>query len=189
MNAVTNLLREFDVVTEEYNRQKAAVTEQLKPQFHDIFKDYLEAHPCIEQLEVVAYTPYFMDGDECIYSVGTLGATLVDFEVDYAAEFFESYSDHFSEALTYLKHGTIPAQKWSSKSDVEWNDYWVRTNQELLDLGVEKLEAIVAAREAGKDLVLAVATIPDDVFRDMFGDHVKVIIDRDGVRTEEYDHD
>lgn len=35
----------------------------------------------------------------------------------------------------------------------------------------------------------AFTKIPDDVFENMFGDHVYVVVDRDGVTVEEYDHD
>lgn len=187
MNAVTTLLREFDAVTEEYNKAKLAVTEKLKPQFHDIFKDYLEAHPCIATLEVIAYTPYFSDGDECIYSVGELGATLVDYEVDYAPEFFDSYTNDFKTAVELLRDGIEPSHKHSKAENYAAD--WKARNSDLLELGLEKLEAIVVAQEAGRDLQSTVASIPDDVFRDLFGDHVKVTIDRDGVTTDSYDHD
>lgn len=187
MNAVSNLLREFDAVTADYTKAKLAVTEKLKPQFHDIFKDYLEAHPCIETLEVVAFTPYFSDGDECIYSVGDLGATLVDYEVDYAPEFFEGYLNGFKTGLLLLRDGVEPTLSWSKSENYAAD--WKARNTDVLELGIEKLEAIVAAQEAGRELQSTVASIPDDVFRDMFGDHVKVTIDRNGVTTDAYDHD
>lgn len=190
MNAVATMLREFDAATEEYNAKKQAVTEQLRPQFHTIFKDYLEAHPCIATLEATAFTPYFMDGGVCEYSVNELGATLVDVEVDYAAEFFGSYNDVFEKALAYLKDGTIPPKNsWNKQADEDYAANWPAEHQYDLDLGVELLEQIVAAKNAGQELVRTFASIPEDVIKNLFGDHVRIIIDRDGVTTEEYDHD
>jgi hypothetical protein len=154
-----------------------------------VFKPLLDAHPIIESLEFTAYTPYFMDGDECIYSVGDLGATLVDIDVDYPPEFFESYSDSYGQTLALLRDGTVPTSSWMPKGVDDYESYFRKNNAGLIELGIEKLEEIVAAREAGQDYVRLLAGIPDDVIRDMFGDHVKVTITREGVTVDQYDHD
>ena len=40
-----------------------------------------------------------------------------------------------------------------------------------------------------QELVNKLNRIPDDIYMSMFGDHVSVVVKRDGISTEEYDHD
>lgn len=186
-NAVSDLLRNFDALTEEYNRHKREVTEQLKPNFHSIFKPYLESHPIIENVSFTAYTPYFNDGDECIYSVSELNAQIEGFDDDEWG-FFGTYSS-YDAVLDYLQTGKVPESTWKPHHYDTYREYWIKSSQPLIELGIDKLTEIVTAQKAGIELQRTMNSIPEDVIRDMFGDHVKVTIDRDGVTTEDYDHD
>lgn len=40
-----------------------------------------------------------------------------------------------------------------------------------------------------RDIVDFLQLIDNDTLRDMFGDHVMVTVTRDGIETEEYEHD
>lgn len=45
---------------------------------------------------------------------------------------------------------------------------------------------LIPAQTAVKELL---GSLPDEIYKDLFGDHVEVIVTRDGVTTEEYSHD
>lgn len=44
-------------------------------------------------------------------------------------------------------------------------------------------------RKSVQDFLALVHKLPDDLFEDMFGDHVEVIATREGFEVEEYSHD
>jgi hypothetical protein len=191
MTRISQLLHEFDAVTKEYNKQKLAVAEQLKTRFHEVFKPLLEAHPVLENVSFTAYTPHFMDGDECIYSVSDLRGMIDGYDdQDGGYDFFNTrYNNIYVKALAYIKTGAVPTYNSYYKSALPWAEPWTSSNEELIDLGAEKLEQIVAAQNAGAEYAQILTSIHEDVIHDMFGDHIMVTIDRDGVTTDPYERD
>jgi hypothetical protein len=128
------ILSEYNALEQEISRKREAVVEAIKPKFHEPFAKFFEAHEELEALWFCAYTPYFNDGEECIFSVRETYGVVGDDEYVYG-------------------YGDEPVAK--------------------------------SIREAD-DIV---HSLPEDVIRGLFGDHVKVVITRDGVNVEEYDHD
>ena len=108
------------------------------------------------------YTPYFNDGDECVFTV-------------YSPEFFskEEYEqavqdESFDEGDLY--HGNHSNQVW----DRDLKAYRSATEHEILR---KQISTLLQSESISEVLKL------------MFGDHVQVVVTKDNIEVTEYDHD
>lgn len=142
---------------------------QGKKAFREACADLFASHPGLGKFGWTQYTPYFNDGEPCVFSVGDLcmfscdgmpTSTLSEDEE-------EDEDDYFSGP-------------WRERATGEWRyaDGWS--------------ESALLALEACKEIVDALGNMEETAML-AFGDHVKVIVRRgEGdtvVEVEEYDHD
>lgn len=114
--------------------------------FNEAVKDLFAEHPEMESFSWAQYTPYFNDGDECVF--GVLGDDPDINGIDgYSIEPRRVYGKSVYEA----EHGEL-----------------------------------VPAKQAVAELLNAA---PEAMMKDVFGDHMKVTVTRDGITTDEYSHD
>jgi hypothetical protein len=63
-------------IVDDYNRQLRALKEEMSTRFQGelktAFKTVFEKHPNVRCLTWTQYTPYFNDGDPCVFSVHDL---------------------------------------------------------------------------------------------------------------------
>lgn len=148
--------------------------EQAKAQYDALVK--AASQPLREQLQSFCrdnglrgivwtqYTPYFNDGDECVFSV--------------------------SEATIITGDPRGVDSPWDDENTIEaWID-WDRMEEQypediekLTEAGVTK-EAYVTFRTLQRQLLEL-----EDVLRIAFGDHVLVKVTPGSVQVEDYDHD
>lgn len=124
----------------EFNRYQEEFQKKAQDMLKVAFTEFFEQNPNIAALRWNQYTPYFNDGDECIFSVHELSYQVASEE-----------DDEFHEA---------------------WYD-----------------EAHPEEQAAAKEFGSLIQTIPDDVYKAMFGDHVEITATRDGFQVEEYEHE
>lgn len=125
---------------EAFELKKQEFVDTLKPQFGTIFNSVFEKYPELQAFKWTQYTPFFMDGDTCEFSVNEC----YDICLVGSDEFIDRYTSGFPEELKICI------------TDI---------NQILFD-------------------------IPEEIMKQMFDDHVEVILDRTtGITVEEYDHD
>lgn len=101
------------------------------------FKDIFGRYPDLKEISWTQYTPWFNDGDECVFGVN------------------EPY-------IKFL-------------SDDEGRDEY--------DLEGEM------QGEAYEEVSTFLSTFKDEDMQRVFGDHVTVVVTRDGIETDGYDHD
>lgn len=123
----------------------------VKEAFHDLAKALFEKHPTLEWFSFDAYTPYFADGDECIFSVHCDYPT-INGETDIEPE------------RTYPGRNGSPAVTYPAR------------NLELVPLR--------------DDVVKFIAGFDEEDIRSIFGDHVTIVVKRDGsIETDICEHD
>lgn len=66
----------------EYNKTKAEFVEKSKNAMRSAFNEFFASNPDIDQITWTQYTPYFNDGDPCIFRVNDMTFTLAKDEVD-----------------------------------------------------------------------------------------------------------
>jgi hypothetical protein len=145
--------------------------ESAKRQYQDLVT--VAAEPLREQLiEAVRelsikglvwsqYTPHFNDGSECVFSVNE--ASLI--------------------------FGGMPTDPYDEENVIElwydWDQVQKYHGEELQKAGVDEARFTATKEFAGK----LVSDGLEDVLQVAFGDHVYVIVTRNEVIVEEYDHD
>lgn len=126
-------------------RKEAA--EMVKP----LLMEFIKANPQVTAIKWTQYTPYFNDGDACVFRVQD-------------PEFFFDGMDHDEDE----GHGA----------------WWL--GREGCDVLPEK--ASQETRTACIALAKALGEI-NEALEELFGDHVQVIVTKDGVSVDEYEHD
>lgn len=125
-----------------------------KGAFEDAAIAVFEKHPNLDRFSWTQYTPYFNDGDECVFRAGT----------NYPAVVMKD--DEFGEDADY--------------HDFEDDDYYINK---------QPRESLSEGDLARLDVIELLSQFDEDTYKDVFGDHTRVVVTRDGIETEEYEHD
>ena len=132
--------------------------------FEDFYKYIFEKYPTLESFGWSQYTPYFNDGDTCIFSVNTDYISVNDECVDEA--------------------------KWSSEVNVlNWGNW----NRELkvYEGRVEEpnpnYDPVLTA--ASNEITNFLGNFDNDFYLSKFGDHAEITVTKSGVDISDYDHD
>lgn len=144
----------FTNLIERYEAARAALMAEGKEAIEKEFQAIFERHPELTVIKWTQYTPYFNDGEECVFSVN-------EFNISNATdvENVSAWGDYDGD-----EEDVFVVSKWNDRAEKKYADVW-------------ELEAF------------AQSDIGEDLFRDIFDNHVTVIATRDGIEVEEYDHD
>lgn len=146
----------------KFQEKKKELTEQLRKEFPNLIKPLLDKSELIETLSFTGYIPYFNDGDECTYSVN------LDLEVN------EESGDNFKDwrVKYYLQDLAEGKSEIRYQKEIESGDINIEENKIIIE--IEKL----------------LETIPEEFYKELFGEHAKVIIYKNGkIEVEEYEHE
>lgn len=153
----------LDKLNEDIREMKKIFQQEAQATIVDIFKEFFENNPEATAISWEQYTPFFNDGEECVFR-----STAEYCSVTNAKE-YES-----------IRYGEYSGEE---DEDTIWIDDW-----NYGDLNPHLIPPRVHSdiREIRKFL----SKIPDETYKDMFGDHVKVYVTRSGAEVEEYsDHE
>lgn len=139
---------------------KAKAIAQGKVLFEDACKMLFERHPDLLAFQWTQYTPYFADGDPCEFGVNDV----------------------------YCRFASL------DKADEESVDGYLEDDDEDDDGNGERFWSFYASNKTPqadieREVIEIHQLIDESVYQDLFGDHVKVLVTRDGAETEEYSHD
>lgn len=138
----------------QIREKMAKMKEELKALGERLFQEgsqeIFTKYPEVKSFSWTQYTPYFNDGDECIFGV----------------------NDYFT---VELHDGTILEDVYDSSY---WREKKIKEGQEL------ELEDLLAV-----ELSALLRGVDDDTMKSLFGDHVRVKITKEGIETEEYEHE
>ena len=130
-------------------------------------KLYFNEDPECKSIVWTQYTPFFNDGSECIFEVHNVDFFSYDV-TDMTDEQESEYENNDSEGdLLYVS-------SYSTNDEVWENGTRPATETELTRTKL--------ARLITNDTV-------SEILKLTFGDHTKVTVTRDGIDSEEYDHD
>lgn len=200
MTDIKTFVDDLTRLRDEYkNKIKEAGEETIKSALTDLFNN----NPQLLAIKWDQYTPYFNDGDECVFSVYD-PQYLIDLnhldlpkEVDAYYETGDDSEDGnqvwFYDTLTYRGEvdESYSGNKYEETERVvkpgsEGERYprydYVKTGKFYAYLPIPGCEDIA-------DTVASIFTLPNDVFKDVFGDHVRITVTRDGVEVSESYHD
>lgn len=153
-------LEKFKAIKEEIDKQRALARQHIRIAFEEGTKELFDKHPKLQAFGWAQYTPYFNDGDECVFGRGDTYFLLESDPTD-NAETIEDRVSEFSEDLySFERYGG----KYSKPKTVE-SDVIADALQEFMDI------------------------FEDEDFKEMFDDHKKVVVTREHVSVQDYSHD
>jgi hypothetical protein len=174
------MLEQFENLQQEFAELEKRMQERGKEVFASVSKEVFEKDPKLVSFSWTQYTPYFNDGDECVFSVHD--------------NLFFSYGDE-EECRYCYECGKKVDEKWldcptcNSRTyeydpdDVDGEDAW----------GLEwevKNGRVTEEEVVGKLMACKlVSSIPTSAMKQMFGDHSRVIVYKDRVEVETCEHD
>lgn len=177
-------------------------------------KRALDKSPEIEYIYWPQFTPFFSDGESCIFTVHEVEFKLhADYD-DYfdtgEGSYLYSYNDYVraKDALQEVTEYVNDNAAWRAKAEIDYRKLYNRAlpaHYRPYPSTIEEAEEEVKRIELQRNLLSQEAAdrilnsvnefsaflqlIPDNILQTAFGDHVKVIISREGVTVEEYIHD
>ncbi len=131
------------------------------------FKEYFEKHPIVEKVLWTQYTPYFSDGDPCVFDIN-------QFEL----RFFKDK----------IKDGAINKsydQSYNEDEDEDYEDspsYGEFYNKDYFDSEHKEAENDLSELESQCYEI-------DSVLKNVFGDHCLVVATREGFNVTEWEHE
>lgn len=155
--ALKDLLVEQKKMQAEYEVLKKDFQKRGQEILKKSFSSFFEAYPKVKAITWTQYTPYFNDGEACVFGVGDMWVLSK-----------KSYEDWQEEGGGYAEEYDVIRPYIEDKYEDEL------TKEEKKNINV---------------FVRTIQALSDDLYLDMFGDHVYVIATRKGFKVEEYEHD
>jgi hypothetical protein len=172
-------------------KQIKKLQNQLTKDSEKLFKascqEIFNNHEDFSSFAWTQFTVHWNDGDPCEFSVYN-DSIYIDNEDD--AE--DVYSlNLFYEELKVKDKSIAKLEKEAQQLEKDGsNDWRIKHNRERIkDLQAGDLEKTERRYKFVKEISDLLKSIDEDSFERMFGDHAKVVVTRDGIDVESYEHD
>lgn len=177
IESLTNAASEMKRVEQETREKMQAIVSPALCEF------VVKNGDIIESIAWTQYSPYFNDGEECVFSVNEtrvrFNSSSFPEEIREEIEEGGDYEDGFYDSLDYLFLGY----------ESRWNKERPFTPPKF-ELPIELLTRV---REVSSELSQISKLLQDNALSDsmqsLFGNHVRVVVTAGGIEVEDYDHD
>ncbi len=173
-------MNKLNILVEKIADLKKAMRDQGKAALQEAFQEFFAKHPEASAIVWTQYTPYFNDGDACIFRLGGLELKV---NVEAMAEDVQKLLDNHSEeygheedcAANLLSHFPVSEKsKWNTVTKANAHRDLTASEQSLAD-DFDSLKSSLGSVEQVLEVVL--------------GDHCLVTATPDGFEVTEYDHE
>ena len=176
MTDFNEILEQHHKMMADIEQQKKDMAEKIRSGLDGAFKQFFELVPEAKSIAWTQYTPYFADGDECVFRVN-------DYELHESEDPDYEYGDGGIRLNRpgeyYYESAKKEPNGWAAQSIKQYEDTVVNFG------GIERVNEIKKAMQ----LLDSIFSLGDDFFKDTFGNHVKVVMTKDGTDIQDYDHD
>jgi hypothetical protein len=153
--------------------------------FRECVRQLFKDHPKLEQFSWVEYTPHWNDGDECTFEVH-LDSLKINGESDDDAECVHTLEYNYkllsnkkkSEARIIMELADPNKDRWEAD----------RLKRDLEVIRTRNADEVASKYKIKKSIYDMLASIDDSVYESVFGEG-EVIVTRDGIKIENYEHD
>ena len=145
------------------NEAKAALEKIGKDAVKELFNDFFAANPNVTALMWTQYTPYFNDGDSCDFGVNDVSASTSDIAGLDPEEILSNCSGYDDDDIEVGDKRVTFESAWG-----------------IEDEGLKKQLESISSVLCGP---------LEQVCLQVFDDHQKILVTRDGVFQTEYSHD
>lgn len=164
------------------NKLKEEIHKESQKAFKQMVKDIFKKYQNLQSFAWHQYTPYFNDGDTCTFSA------YIDYIYLNGSDESECLYD-VQEFMNQVKDKKKSIAKL--EKEIKSGDKWLveRNRQRIEEINNTNIEEVTIKYNTMKDIFNCLSLVGEDVLQSMFGDHVSVIVSRDGITTEEYEHE
>jgi hypothetical protein len=149
----------FDTLIAEQQALRVKFQTEAQTMFKESLKSFFELNPGINALRWTQYTPYFNDGEACVFSVGEV-------------YFTNAKGNQLDDISGWGEYEGDDADIWSDSYPKYFSD-----KPGVNVKSCEFLSGMISSSEM------------QDIMEMMFGDHVCVTATRVGIDVTDYDHD
>lgn len=207
---MTSTIDSFKILMDK----KKDLEEQIKTEAREVFaaqsKTIFEKHgDIVDSFGWTQYTPYFNDGEPCEFGVNDL---FIHAKVDKDSDNYEE-NNYYEPSESFRSYGTKDNKlaRYLYDYEYEYTPYSYRNEppkspeirkESSVREPNDRHEKIVGQvrkydnpsfdpvyGEAQEEISELFGLLDEKTCRELFGDHVVVIVNAEGVNVEEYDHD
>lgn len=211
------LMKNFDELNEQIRLAKEQMREKSEGLVEGMVKIFLDECPEVTGVHWTQYTPYFNDGGECEFNVNSICFHIIEDEDD-EIEPYESTMLYGTSHLEKAKKSLKIAEEYSADPeawrknylDQYYKDYGrtypynsaylnpypndpveAQENIEEIERSLQKYPSEVVERieNSFAKVIKAINKVPEDIMQIIYGDHVMVIINRNGTTVDCFEHD
>lgn len=167
----------FDELTRLMNELQKKIETTGREALIEVFQEVFLKHPIINAISWTQYSPYFNDGDECVFGVNEFHVkVLVENITDelLRKEILRNHEDEDEEDDYVDAMERLTPDSWYVKSG----------ERPVRELTQEDKVLIADVMELQRNCDMV-----SDIMRAVFGNHVQVTVTKDGFDIQEYDHD
>lgn len=171
----------------ELEKKRNDLLREIQADFPALFTDLWADSKLINSFSWNQYTPYFNDGDDCIF-----GVNIEYSSVNRADPYDDEEVSWLNEVIyTQLTSENYPEYIVFCNSDLGKNRYKMYLDQKIGDNAyIFNRSYNKKEHEIAKTFSSIISSIPESFLRDLFGDHVEITLHRDGsIETNKYDHE
>jgi hypothetical protein len=183
---MSNVIERIKELQEKRAAAEQAIADEGKDLFAQASAEVFAANPRLISFGWTQYTPYFNDGDECIFRCNT---DYIRLNVD--------ESEEEEEVVEPVVEGEEPKEvedddEEDDEEDEDEYDDDDDDEDEFDGYGLDEIpeDKLTPKQKAGKAVLDLLSLFADEDYKLLFGDHVKVTVSSTGVHTTtEYSHD
>lgn len=189
----------FENITKKIADQNAKIEEMrkehmksLQADFNEIIKLFFDECPKVQAVVWSQYTPYFNDGDECVFSVNEPSFVTKNFDVEDILNPYEYEDDDEYGCLKIPTYST----DWQDEIDKDRahlknrpDDKWVQGYYPKCIAALEQMQKDFAGYDVKIKAFAELLSNNEDMLREVYGDHAAVYLTPKEVIVEEYSHD
>lgn len=160
-SAADNFSNNISIMDQKIKNLKKNIKKEIDDNLMVVFKKFFEAAPEIALITWTQYTPYFNDGDPCVFRVGDVWCVphinMEEYE-NSGGRYAEEYDIDYHYGDDQYKNKVTP-------------------------------ERFIELKNICKKVCDIIYSIDDDMKLMLWEDHVVVNITKDGITTREYEHE
>lgn len=172
-----DFMTEFKEKQAELRAQIKVAQEELlqisKGGLAQVCRQLFEENPRLKSFSWNQYTPYFNDGEECVFEANYRYLEVNGFD-EYGE--YQPRDDQEHNSLNIFKN-------IDSKNEGDWR------NPKIVFKPKDDSEETKQDAQTLQNIFDLLKSFENREYKDMFGDHVTVTVTREGVQTEYCDHD
>jgi len=187
MPTIKELTTRISKAKKDIEKLRSKMIKDSEMLFKQSLKNIFKKHEKLTSFSWTQYTPHWNDGDECVFSAHTDYLYINGSEEDCGFWDMEKlYKDCLDKdkSVKKLEEENI---KLAKKKDQKWQ---IESNERRIEeIKKADFEEIKWKYEFLKDANDLLGDFSQEALQEMFNNDVKVTVTKDGIETEEYEHD